>query len=214
MLSFKDMTVTLAVQSRTKGTDGVKKTAEQITAVVYGPKFPSTPILVDKKEFERTFKTAGESTIIKLEGLDKPVEVLVKDVSFAPTKNGVIHVDFYALEMGKEIHASIQLHFINEAPATKLGAVVNKVIHEVNVVCKPSDLPAHIDVDLSLLVNAEDKIHVSDIVSPKGVKIEEDGEEVVALAAMTEEEVEEEVEVVAAADVPAEKKGKAEEVAE
>lgn len=211
MISFGDMTVTLAIQSRAKGGEGAKKTAEQITAVVYGPKFPSTPILVDKKEFEKTFKSAGESTIIQLEGLDKPIDVLVKEVSFAPTKGGVIHVDFYALEKGKEIHASIQLHFINEAPAAKLGAVINKVMHEVNVVCKPADLPSHIDVDLALLVNAESKIHVSDIKAPKGVVIEEDAGDMVALSEMVEEEVETEVEVVAAADVPAEKKGKVEE---
>lgn len=203
------MTVTLAIQARTKETN-VENNSGKMTAVVYGPKFASTPILVDKKDFERTFKSAGESTIIELQGLDKPVEVLIKDVVFSPTKGGIIHADFYALEKGKEIHASIPLHFINEAPASKLGAVVNKVMHEVSVVCKPADLPAHIDVDLAVLVNADDKIHISDIVSPKGVKIDEEANDVVALSEMIAEEVEQEVEVVAAADVPAEKKGKEE----
>ena len=139
--------------------------------------------------------------------------MLVKEVVFSPIKGGIVHVDFYALEKGKEITTNIQLHFINESPAEKLGAVVNKVLHEVEVVCKPNDLPSHIDVDLGLLVTTEDKIHISDIVTPKGVKITQDASDVVALAESIAEEVAVEAPVIAAADVPAEKKGKAEEAA-
>ncbi len=202
------MTVILPIKAKVAG---VHKTAEEISAVVYGPKFPSTPILVDKKEFTKTFKTAGESTIIELQGLASPVEVLVKDVAFSPIKGGIMHVDFYALEMGKEITTHIPLHFINEAPAEKLGAVISKVLHEVEVTCKPNVLPSHLDVDLSVIVTVEDKIHVSDIKLPKGVTVTADGHDMVAQAEIIAEEVEEVVETIAAADVPAEQKGKTEE---
>jgi large subunit ribosomal protein L25 len=211
---FTHMTVILPVELRTKEKSANKvKSAEHISAVVYGPKFPTTPIRLNRSEFEKTFKTAGESTIIELQGLKSPVEVLVKEVVFAPIKGGIIHVDFYALEMGKEMTTDVPLHFVNESPAEKNGAVISKVMYEVEITCKPSDLPAFLDVDLSLLVNAEDKIHVSDIVCPKGVKIVQDANDVVALAEMIAEEVEPEVAPVAAADVPVEKKGKTEEEA-
>lgn len=202
------MTVKLTVHPRVKNSADIN--SEQIPAVVYGHKFASTAISVDKKEFEKTFKTAGESTIIELEGLEKTVEVLVKDVVFAPIKGGIIHVDFYAVEMGKEMETHVPLHFIGEAPATKLGGVINKVLHEVEIVCKPKDLPSHIDVDLTKLVNLESKLHVSDIGVPKGVKITNDAHDVVVLVEVIAEEVEEEKEVVAAADVPVEGKGKVE----
>ncbi len=202
------MTVKLAIQPRTTVPENA---AEFISAVVYGPKFPSTPIFVNKKAFDKTFKEAGESVIIELEGLDKPVDVLIKEVAFSPVKGGINHVDFYALDKDNEITTDIQLHFVNEAPAAKLGAVVNKVLHEVTVTCKPADLPAHLDVDLGLLKDVESKIHVSDIVCPKGVKIEQDADDMVALSEVIADEVESEEPVIAAADVPVEKKGKAEE---
>ncbi len=206
------MTVILPVELRTKEKSNKgEQSREFISAVVYGPKYPTTPIRLNRSEFEKTFKITGESTIIELQGLKDPVEVLVKEVVFAPIKGGIMHVDFYALEMGKEMTTDVPLHFINEAPAEKIGAVVSKVMHEVEITCKPNNLPAFIEVDLSLLVNTEDKIHVSEIVCPKGVKINQDANDVVAIAEIIAEEVEPEVTPIAAADVPVEKKGKDEE---
>lgn len=192
------MTLILPVQPRAK--DLIVKSEGQVAAVVYGPKFPSTNILVDKKEMVKTFKSAGESTIIQLQGLSSPVEVLIKDVTFSPIKGEMMHVDFYVMEKGKEMTADIPLHFIGVAPAEKMGAVINKVMHEVTVVCQPQNLPAHIDVDLGKLIQAEDKIHILDLVCPVGVKITQDENDVVALAEMVVEEVEVN-EQVSAADV-------------
>lgn len=194
------MTVKLTVQPRVK--NSADNQSEHIPAVVYGHKFASTAISVDKKEFEKTFKTAGGSTIIELEGLEEPVEVLVKEVSFAPIQGGIIHVDFYAIEKGKEMATRVPLYFTGESPVVKLGAVVNMILHEVDILCKPKDLPAHIDVDITKLENIGDKIHVSDIKAPTGVKITNDADDVVVMSEEIKEEVEEVSEVVAAADVP------------
>jgi large subunit ribosomal protein L25 len=184
------MTVTLPIQLRSK--DKSFTNNDVIAGVVYGPKYSSQSVAIDRKDFEKTFKMAGESTVIELQGLDKPVEVLIKDVEFSPLKGRITHVDFYVLEKGKEVETHVPITFINEAPAAKLGAVVNKVMHEFNVVCKPADLPNHIDVDLALLVNVEDKIHVSDIKVPKGVKITNDTNDIVAVAEEVKEEIAEE----------------------
>lgn len=183
---------------------------ESIPGIVYGPKQTPISIVVNRKEFEKTFKTAGEATVISLEGLPTSIDVLVKDVTFAPIKGGIVHVDFYALEKGKEVVTHVPLHFIGEAPVAKLGAVVNKVIQEVTVSCQAADLPAHIDVDLSLLTELEAKIKIGDLVTPKGVKITEPKDVVVAIAEAVAEEVVEEVATVEVADIPAEQKGKVE----
>ncbi len=208
------MTVILPIKSRTKNKGEARESIkERIPAVVYGRKQEPLMVSVDRKEFEKTFKTAGESTVISLQGLEKAVEVLVKDVTFAPIKGGIVHIDFYAIEAGKEIEAHIPLHFIGESPAAKLGAVINKVLHEVNVSCKPADLPPHLDVDLGLLVEVDSKITIADLTCPKGVKISEAGDSIIAIAAEVVE-VEEVTETVAIADIPVAQKGKGEEVEE
>ena len=199
------MTVTLAIQPRTKKD---KKTVTLIPAVVYGAKFESTAVTVNKKDFEKTFKEAGESTIIELEGLESPIEVLVKDVDFSPLKGGISHVDFYVVEKGQDITANVPLHFEGEAPIEKAGAVLNKVLHEVTVTCKSKDLPSHLDVNLETLVTIEDRITVADIKCPPKVKIEQDPQDTVVLSEEIVEQSEETVSEVDIADIEVEKKGK------
>jgi len=210
------MTFTLTVAERTERGKQVSalRTAGKLPAVMYGAKEEATPLTLDKIEFEKVLKQAGESSIIVLKGLAKDKEVLVQEVSFDPMRGGATHVDFYAVEAGKEITIHVPLEFIGEAPATKRGGTLTKVLHEVEVTCTPANLPQHLDVDVSTLDDFEKQIHVKDLVAPKGVKIENDAEEVIALVQAVEEEAEAPVEAVDMSAIEVEKKGKTEEPAE
>jgi large subunit ribosomal protein L25 len=205
------MTFTLTAEPRT--VQGKKlaelRNAGKLPAVMYGPKESATPITLDRVTFEKLFKQTGESSVIVIEGLGSPKEVLVHDVAFDALRGGVIHVDFYALEAGKEITVDVPLTFVGEAPALKLGGNLTKVLHEVEVTCTPNNLPKEFVVDVSVLDDFEKQIHVSDLVAPKGVVIENDGEEVIALVQAVAEEKETEATIDMSA-IEVEKKGKAE----
>ncbi len=203
------MTVTLDVAKRTVSAKAVRN-GGNIPAVIYGPKQEPISITLSKTVFEKVLKEAGESTVINLVGLGAEIEVLIHDVAFSAEKGGVMHADFYALEKGKEITVDVQLEFIGEAPATKKGGSLTKVLYEVEVTCKPAVLPQHIDVDVSSLDDFEKRILVKDLILPAGVKVENDADEVVALVQEVEEEVEEPVAPVDMAAVAVEPKGKAE----
>lgn len=202
------MSVTLNVTKR--AADQVAD-AHTIFGVVYGPKQENITIAMARTVFEKLFKEAGESTIITLAGLDAPIEVLVHDVSFNPTKGGITHVDFYAIERGKEMTTNVPLEFVGTAPVEKSGGMVSKILHEVEVTCRPSNLPSHIDVSLEVLTAVDGKIHVSDLVLPAGVVVTNDPEEVVALATGERDTAEEdEVSEVDMSAIAVEEKGKKE----
>ncbi len=186
------MTITLPVTIRDKAkTKTVLRQEGLVPAVVYGPKHPAEPICVDGKSLLKVLQTAGESSIVELTGLQGTVEVLVKDVSFDPLKKYPRHVDFYAIERGKDMSLHVPLHFIGQSPAEKDGlGTVTKTLHEVAVTCRPSKIPAHIDVDVSALVDAESKITVADLVVPAGVTVDTSGEETVAVISVQKEESE------------------------
>lgn len=209
------MTITLDVTKRDDKTS-VKslRTNGGIPGVVYGAKEEAVSVSVEVKDFQKVLKEAGESTFVELKGLDKKTEVLIKAVEYSPVRQEIIHVDFLAIEAGKEMTATVPLTFTGEAPveAGKLG-VVNKVINEVEVSCKPADLPSHIDVSLEGLTTLEDKIQIKDINVPEGVKIKAEEDATVAVVnEMKEAEEDAPAEAVDMDAIEVQEKGKGEDV--
>jgi large subunit ribosomal protein L25 len=100
--------------------------------------------------------------------------------------------------MTAKIRAEIPIHFINESPAVagRLGIQVNGA-SSIEIEALPADLPDHIDIDMSNLVNVNDSVHARDLNLGDKIEIVSEPDEmivrIVALAA-EEEEVEEVVE--------------------
>ena len=207
------MTISLAIAEREASQKrGSLRAAGSVPANVYGPKQDPISITVDAKELSKVLSDAGESTIIELTGLKEPIEVLVKDVDFDPVKHGVRHVDFYAIERGKEMTTNVPLELVGAAPAEKNGlGTVTQVLREVEVTCMPRHLPSHIDVDISVLEDENSKVSVGDLVSPEGVTIGNDKEEAVVVISVAKEEEEEAPTEIDMDAIEVEEKGKGEE---
>lgn len=186
--------ITLDVEKRdAKGSLSEIRKAGKIPAVFYGKKESSTPIMLSSAIFEKTLKDAGESTVLHLKGSDIDVDVLIHEVDLDPVTDKPRHADFYAIEKGKKLEIDVPLEFTGVAPAVKdFGAVLVKVMHEIEISALPKDLPHNIEVDLSLLTAFDSVILVKDLKLPAGVefsaKVKED--EVVVSVYEPKEEVE------------------------
>lgn len=190
-----------------EGLDMLRKSGK-VPAVFYGPKEPSTPIKLTLSDFKKAWKTAGESTVISLEGNGVEAEVLIQDVDLDPVTDVPIHVDFYAIEKGKKLKVDVPLEFIGVSPAVKdLGAVLVKVLHTIEIEALPKDLPHKLEVDISVLVAFDSVSTAKDIKLPAGVTLKTKPEEVVASVYEPKEEVIE-VAPVDLSSIEVEKKGK------
>lgn len=169
-------------------------------AVFYGPKEESMPIAIDAARFERVFKEAGETTVITLKGVGGDKDTLVHDVQFHPVTGKPLHADFYVIEKGKKVSVSIPLEFEGQAPAEKLGFIISKALHEVEIEVAPAELPKHLIVDITSLANDGDHITVGQIKLPPSAELVTDASEIVASVTEMKEEKEE----AAPAAVPAE----------
>jgi large subunit ribosomal protein L25 len=184
----------------------------RIKAVVYGPKFPSTSITLDTKEFTKLFKAAGESSVITLKGLDDDQDVLIHEVQTNVVQGTIIHADLYVVQKGQKITVHVPLVFTGVSTAVKsFGANLVKVLHEVEVEADAKHLPHEISIDISVLANLDDQILVSDIPAMSGVEILTAGTEVIAIAAKPVEESEEPAVLDMSAIEISEKKGKKDE---
>src|SRR5664280_2551221 len=141
----------------------------RIPAVLYGPARDSVAISVNRHDFGQLMSHhAAGSTVVQLEveGEKKPVHAMIREMQTSPVKGNILHVDFFAVEMNKAVHAAIALRFINDPAGVKVGGVLTTNFHEINVEAKPADLPESLDVDVAAL-EIGDVLHVKDIVAPK-----------------------------------------------
>lgn len=203
----------LSVKERDKFGKEVKALRREgfIPAELYGHGFANAHLSVNKKDFEKVFGQAGESTVINLllgDGADKK-PALVHDVQRDFLTDEIVHVDFYQVRMDEKIKADVPLEFAGEAPAVKeFGGVLNKTISEVEVEALPADLPRHFVVDVSGLKELNQSFYVSDLKVPAGVEILVGPTTVIATVTppAEEEKVEEAPADVTAVKVEAEEK--------
>jgi large subunit ribosomal protein L25 len=197
-----------------------------IPAVVYGGKDGTTPLVLDSKEFNNIFKSAGETTLIKLFINEEKVSakggpasgwknVLIHDIDRDPVSGKIRHVDFYEVKMDEKITAKVPLVFAGNSPAIiDLGGVLVKAIQELEVRALPADLPHQIEIDISQLKTFDDNILVHDIKLPKNIEILENAETPVAAVVPPRSEAElealkgEVIEKVEEVKVEAEEKAK------
>lgn len=176
---------------------GALRRAGFLPAVIYGEGVPSQSIAVLHKDFEKAYKKAGESTLVKLDVDGKAYNVLIHDITYDPLKGTSLHADFYAVRMDKEIRTKVPVEFVGESLAVKNdGGILVKVLQEIEVEALPQDLPHELKADLSRLDTLQSRLLVKDIPLPQGVKIHIDPEEVVALveAPRTDEDLAAELE--------------------
>ncbi len=206
------MTTLTVTPREAKGSRAVKKLAESglIPGVIYSAKHETQSISIPLADFQKVLRDEGESSVLDIAGLSGKVQALIHDIDFDPVTNLPRHADFLAIEKGAKMEVAIPLSFVGEAPASKQDARIVKVLHELHVVADAAHLPHEIEVDISVLENAGDQIHVKDLKLPDGVESKADLEEVVVLAQVAEEEKEEEA-AVDMASIEVEGKGKAEE---
>lgn len=176
----------------------------------YGTGVENRSFQVEYQTFRKLYRVAGGNTVIELsvDGKEK-LNVLVHEVDFGPVHDDIQHVDLINVRMDEKITASIPLVFVGDAPAVKeLGAVLTHNMDTVDVEALPKDLPHEIEVDVTVIVDTNTGIHVSDLKVGAGVEIVSNPEDLVAGAVMprVETEVEESGEEgeAAAEEAPAE----------
>lgn len=129
------------------------RVAGSIPAVVYGAKEPSMAVTVDPKQIRRILHSeSGHNTIFDLSVGGSTSKVMVVDWQNDPIKGGLIHIDMKRIAMDKAIRVQvpIQLQGIPVGVKTQ-GGILDQVLREITVECLPSDIPSHIDVDVSEL---------------------------------------------------------------
>jgi len=182
----------------------------KIPAVVYGAGQDAVAVTVDPRVVTKILHSeAGHNTIFDLnvEGATL-VKAMIVDWQREPIKGHLLHIDFKRIAMDKAMRVSVPVSLTGIPLGVKnSGGILDQVLREVEIECLPSDIPDHIDIDVSGL-ELHGAIHISDL--PHSGSIKFLGEENATVAHVTAVKAEAAAEpVVATATEPeVAKKGK------
>ncbi len=144
-----------------------------IPAVFYNAGGESSPIQVVEAELMKLYGVAGRTSIFDLklnrDGKEESFPCLVWDVEYYPTKQRFQHVDFYGVDLDKELKIMVNLEFTGVAKGTKLGGKLEVYRERIQVYSKPTTLPKKILVDISGL-DVGQGLRVADLTMPEGVR--------------------------------------------
>ena len=138
---------------------------------------------------------AGRTRLIDLKvgKTKKAHSVMVREVQKDPVKGSLIHVDFYEVNMSEKIKVEVPIVLIGESPALKIkDNMLNQNLNTLTIECLPDKMVDRIQVDISVLKELDEAVHVKDIVLPD-ITIMNDPDLVIAKVSLRPQEVVEEV---------------------
>jgi large subunit ribosomal protein L25 len=140
------------------------RTSSRVPGVIYG--FSQKPISIeaDYQKLLKVLKDAGTSNLVTIKISNKEIKTIVREFQQDPVSDRITHVDFMAVDEKKPIFTKVPLEFIGMSKLVReQGAQLNKKAETVDVKCLPADLPAKIEVDISVLTEVGQKLLISDL---------------------------------------------------
>src|SRR5688572_28323463 len=135
------------------------RAAGRIPGVVYGQRKDGNPpegvpVAVDPKAVLHILHSeSGANTLITLKLDGGASQVMVKEYQLDPVTHQLLHADFYQLAMDRAITVTVPVLVKGEPKGVKQqGGMLDFVTRELQVECLPTDIPEHIDIDVTELM--------------------------------------------------------------
>ena len=171
-----------------------------IPAVLYGPKMETVLVSVNIKDLEQVFKQGNAFQVILnlviQNGKKVTKAAMVKELQTHPVSGNFIHIDFYEIDMKRQINVMVPIITNGQSVGVENGGMLNIVRREIELLCLPGDIPEAIEIDITDL-DIGDSIHIEDIPLGENVEVSADFNFTVVIVlspTVVEEEVVEEEE--------------------
>jgi large subunit ribosomal protein L25 len=163
----------LTVSSRTTAGKGAARTLRRegkIPAVIYGHGREAEAVTVEKAALKKMLVGISAATTIVDVTVDNrvPVKALIREIqrdSLRPAE--IIHLDLYEIRGDEEITLEVPIRLIGIPDGVRnFGGVLDHVLRELEIEVLPSDIPEHVDLDVTALTIGH-SLFVRDLQVPK-----------------------------------------------
>jgi large subunit ribosomal protein L25 len=143
-----------------------------LPAVLYGGGEPTLPVQLQQRDLDQLIAQGGALQLINLVGDDLPdTQVLMREVQRHPVRRTILHVDFIRVAKDIKLQTQVPVVSVGTAPVEEEGGIVLQNLNTIEIECLPEDIPAQIEVDISVLTGFSDTIMATDLVLPEGVAL-------------------------------------------
>lgn len=183
-----------------KGKEACKKLRanDYIPAVFYNPEGENIPLKIRVGLFHKVWIKAGSTSVVELEfeqdSKTVKIPAMIWSVVKHPYKTVYTHVDFYGVDLTKEITVSVPVEVTGTPKGAEDGGVIEIYRQTLDLTCLPVNIPNHVTIDVSKL-EIGDSISLEDVKLPPGAKVDlEENFAVVGLMPPYQEKAEPEAE--------------------
>jgi len=155
-----------------KGVARKLRAAGRVPGIVYGHGREPQSLSVVARDLDKLLGSiAVSSTVVELGLGGATTKTLIREVQRHPFKKMIMHVDFQELVAGEKVIVDLPLVFVGVPEGVRLsGALLEQILHKVEVRVDPANIPNHIDVDVSHLAMGH-SLHIRDLVLPAGIEV-------------------------------------------
>jgi large subunit ribosomal protein L25 len=151
-------------------------------AHLFGHSLDSLALQCDSNELKKIVSSAGTTRLISLEveGDKDAKTVFLREIQRNALTRQLMHVDFFQVRKGEKMTMDVPIVLVGEAPAMKgKGRILSHGINVLSIECLPEKVPPQIDVDISVLTELDQSLHVKDIVLDPEIEVKDDPEQMV-----------------------------------
>lgn len=185
----------LNVQERTqlgKGPNRRLRASGMVPGVYYDSKGANIPVKVEMVPLQKAFAAVGNAQVFELVldrgGKSETMPALIWRLRNEPVKDFPEHVDFFGVDLTKELKVAVHFEIVGNSKGVKLGGSLEQYRDSIEVICKPMDIPESIVIDITEM-DVMDSVHIEDVVFPEGVTpVFDENYAVLSIAAKREDE--------------------------
>jgi large subunit ribosomal protein L25 len=148
----------LQVATRTATGKGAARSLRRegkVPGVIYGHGREAEAVAVDTAALHRMLVGVSAATAIVDVAIDgrAPVKALIRELQRDPLRPGeIIHLDLYEVRSDEEITLQVPVRLIGIPDGVRnFGGVLDHVLRELEIEVLPSEIPEHVDLDVTAL---------------------------------------------------------------
>ena len=155
-----------------KGPSGRLRSQDMIPGVFYTANGENISVQAPALPLEKLYGEMGRTSVFNLEiddtGKKSVHPVLIWQVQYHPYKKEFTHIDFYGVDLDKEVVVDVPVEFVGTSRGVKLGGRLETYREIVRLCSKPLAMPQKITVDVTDM-GINDTVTVSDLKLPENV---------------------------------------------